>query len=379
VSGEFQSATDNQVLKDRIVSRIRAEGGIAFHDFMEMALYTPELGYYHSPGEKMGTRGDYMTSPEVSSIFGTLVGRQLREMWEIMDRPASFLVVEGGAGSGSLARDILWWAERSAPEFRSSLDYTIVESSEAMMAQQRSKLADAASVIWSEDLPDDIEGCILTNELLDAFPVHRVTVRDGTLHEIFVIWHEDGYFDEELRPPVPEVTAYFERLYVLPGEGCTAEVNLESINWMRSAGRALRRGYVMTFDYGYEAADMFAPWRSDGTLLCFYRHNPSSDPYVRIGKQDMTAHVDFTSLIAAGEEAGLATVALVTQSSFVEQMGIDQAMKPPEGADLEAYYTRRRQVTELLDPGGLGRIKLLVQSKNVPDAALTGLGGPSHA
>jgi SAM-dependent MidA family methyltransferase len=379
VSDEFQSATDNQALKDRIVSRIQAEGGIPFRDFMEMALYTPDLGYYCSPGEKMGARGDYMTSPEASSIFGTLVGRQLREMWDVMNRPASFQVVEGGAGSGSLARDILWWAERSAPEFRSSIEYTLVESSEEMKAQQRSKLADAASVTWSGQLPDDIEGCILTNELLDAFPVHRVTVRDGTLNEIFVIWHEDGYFDEELRPAALDVTAYFERLDLLPGEGCTAEVNLESLNWMRRAGRALRRGFVMTFDYGYDAADLFAPWRSDGTLLCFYRHNPSGDPYVRIGKQDMTAHVDFTSLIAAGEEAGLATVALVTQSRFVEQMGIDQAMKPPEGADLEAYYTRRRQVTELIDPGGLGRIKLLVQSKDVPDVALTGLGDASNA
>lgn len=375
MSDEFQSATDNQALKDRIVSRIQAEGGIAFRDFMEMALYHTKLGYYCAPGEKMGPHGDYMTSPEVSSVFGTLVGRQLREMWEIMDRPGSFQVVEAGAGSGSLARDIFWWAERSAPDFHSSLEYKIVELSEAMRAQQRSKLTDAASVTWSSELPDDIEGCILTNELLDAFPVHRVTVREGTLHEIFVIWHEGGYFDQELRPPAPEVSAYFERLSLLPGEGCTAEVNLESVNWMRRAGRALRRGYVMTFDYGYDAADLFAPWRSDGTLLCFYRHNPGSDPYVRIGKQDMTAHVDFTSLITAGEEASLTTVALTTQTSFVERMGIEAAMKPPEGADLEEYYTRRRQVTELIDPGGLGRIKVLVQSKDVPDSALTGLGG----
>lgn len=373
MSDEFQSATDNQALKDTIVTRIEDEGGIAFRSFMEMALYHPELGYYCSPGEKMGSQGDYMTSPEVSSIFGSLVGRQLREMWEVMDRPATFQVVEAGAGSGSLARDILWWAGRSAPEFADSLEYAIVELSDAMKAQQRSKLA-TAHVTWSDDLPDDIEGCILTNELLDAFPVHRVSLHNGALQEVYVTCR-DGYFDEDLRPPDPDVAAYFDRLGLLPGEGCTAEVNLESVRWMHGAGRALRRGYIMTFDYGYEAADLYAPWREDGTILCFYRHNPSSDPYVRIGRQDMTSHIDFTSLIAAGEESGLTTVGLTTQSSFVEQMGIEEAMSPPEGADLEAYYARRRQVTELLDPGGLGRIKLLVESKGVSDARLTGLGG----
>lgn len=379
MSDEFQSATDNQALKDVLVSRIKAEGHIAFRDFMEIALYHPELGYYCSPGEKMGPQGDYMTSPEVSSIFGTLVGRQLREMWEIMGRPATFQIVEGGAGSGSLARDILWWASRSTPEFAASIEYIIVELSGVMKSLQRSTLARATNVTWTDELPDDIEGCVLTNELLDAFPVHRVTVRDGALREIFVTWHDDGFFEEDLRPPAPEVVSYFELLGLLPGEGCTAEVNLESMRWMQRAGRALRRGYVMTFDYGYAAADLYAPWRTGGTLLCFYRHNASSDPYSRIGKQDMTSHVDFTSLIAAGEQASLTTVGLTDQSSFVERMGIDEAMKPPEGVDLEGYYTRRRQVTELLDPGGLGRIKLLVKSRGVPGDRLRGLGGSPDA
>lgn len=374
---EFQSATDNQSLKDAIVALIDAEGGISFRDFMEMALYHPNLGYYTSSGVKMGHQGDYMTSPESSPIFGTLIGRQLREMWQAMSEPTRFQLVEAGAGSGSLARDILWWAERSAPQFHAALDYTIVERSETMRALQRTKL-DANKLSWSNDLPTDIEGCILTNELLDAFPVHRVAVHDGVLQEAFVIVR-DGFLDHEYRAPAPAVAAYFDRLGLLPGEGCTAEVNLEAERWMLDAGQALRRGFVMTFDYGYEAADLYAPWRADGTLLCFYRHNPSSDPYVRVGKQDMTSHVDFTTLIAAGEEAGLTTLGLTTQSSFVEQMGIDEAIQPPEGADLEAYYTRRRQVTELLDPGGLGRIKLLIQTKGVPDAKLTGLGGAAHA
>lgn len=135
----------------------------------------------------------------------------------------------------------------------------------------------------------------------------------------------------------------------------------------------------MTFDYGYTAEDLYAPWRKDGTLLCFYKHNPSADPYVRVGRQDMTSHIDFTSLIAAGEDAGLTTIGLTNQSSFVERMGIEEAITPPEGTDLESYYARRREVTELLDPAGLGRIKLLVQSKGIQTARLTGLEGYADA
>lgn len=378
VSSEFQSATENQPLRDAIVARIEAEGGISFRDFMEMALYHPELGYYASPGDKMGRHGDYLTSPELSTVFGTLVGRQLREMWEAMDRPAVFQIVEAGAGTGSLCRDILWWARHAAPQFHAATEYTLVDRSEPMRSRQRAVLA-GEQVRWADDLPPGIEGCILTNELLDAFPVHRVTVRDGKLYEIYVVVRE-GFLDSDPRPPDPEIEAYFERLGLLPGEGCTAEVNLEAPRWMRRAGGSLRRGFVMTFDYGYDAEDLYADWRTAGSLLCFYRHNPSSDPYVRVGRQDMTAHVDFTSVIAAGEEAGLKTLGLTNQSRFVELMGIEEAMSlPEEGADLEAYYQRRREVTELLDPGGLGRIKLLIQSKGVPDARLNGLGGETDA
>lgn len=379
VPAEFQSATDNQALRDLIVDRIEREGGISFRDFMETALYHPDLGYYSSPGEKLGPHGDYMTSPEISSVFGTLVGRQLREMWEAMGKPTRFQIVEAGAGTGSLARDILWWDRNTAPELYAATEYTLVERSEAMRTRQSATLAGEPKAEWTAELPSGIEGVILTNELLDAFPVHRVHVQEGRLREMYVVLR-DGFLDEDLRDPDPEVVAYFERLGLLPGEGCTAEVNLEAPRWTRGAGEALRRGFVMTFDYGYEAEDLYAPWRAEGTLLCFYRHNPSSDPYVRVGRQDISAHIDFTSVIAAGEEAGLTTAGLTTQSRFVEKMGIDEAISPPtEGTDLEAYYARRREVTELIDPGGLGRIKLLIQSKGVPDAKLTGLEGDTDA
>lgn len=378
---EFQAATENEALKEAILARIAAEGPIPFRDFMAMALYHPQHGYYTSRREKMGRQGDYLTSPEVSPIFGALLGRQIREMWQAMGEPTSFSLVEVGAGTGQLCLDILRWARRSAPDFLAALSYRIVEMSPALRERQRLALEEEPQarerVAWEERLPEGMEGCILSNELLDSFPVHRVARREGRLWEVYVGW--DGRrFREELGPlSTGEIEDYFRRLGLLPGEGCRAEVNLEALRWMGEAGRSLARGFVLTLDYGYEAAELFAPWRRDGTLLCFYRHNPSGDPYARLGRQDMTSHVDFTCLRRAGEEAGLQTVGLVPQGEFLQNLGIGEALSPPgeDGLTLEEYYARRRAVLELIDPAGLGRIRVLIQSKGVGPCRLSGLSG----
>lgn len=375
---EFEAATENASLKETIVRRVLAEGGIPFRDFMAMALYEPELGYYTSRRQQMGRGGDYVTSPETGPIFGALVGRQLRQMWELLERPRQFTVVEAGAGSGALCRDILRWAGRAAPDFQAAIQYTIVETSAVLVEGQSSLLAAEGlkpRVRWEDHLPAEITGCILSNELLDSFPVHRVAVEDGVLREVYVNWDGQRFVEELREPSTPAIEAYFHNLGLLPGEGCRAEVNLDSVRWMGQAAAALKRGFVLTFDYGYEAAELYAPWRRSGTLLCFYRHNPSTDPYVRIGRQDMTAHVDFTSLRRAGEDGGLTTLGLVSQSDFLINLGISDAARPPAAGetDLEEYYARRRAVIELIDPSGLGRLRVLVQSKGVETARLSGL------
>ncbi len=370
----------NQALKETIIARIEREGPINFCDFMEMALYAPKLGYYTSRRENIGRSGDYVTSPEVSPIFGAMLGRQLREMWETLGKPPSFDVVEAGAGNGVLARDILRWARRAAPDFNDSLRYTIVETSDAPAARQRETLEAAAlqgRVGWQMELPRGVEGCILSNELLDAMPVHRVAVRGGEINEIYVTW-DGAAFREEFRPTsTGDIETYFDRLGLRPGEGCEAEVNLAACAWVQSAAAALGRGYLLTFDYGYDAADLYAPWRTHGTLLCFHRHNPSDDPYVRLGRQDITTHIDFTTIRRTGEDAGLCTLGLVPQSEFLMNLGVPDALPAiGEGeTNLEEYYVRRRAVVELVDPAGLGRIKVLVQARGISKAALTGLRG----
>ena len=379
----LDSSTENAALKEMIVARIASEGAISFREFMALALYHPSLGYYSSWRGKMGRDGDYLTSPEVSPMFGLLIGLQLQEMWAEMGRPSRFQVVEVGAGTGALCHDLLRWMRRSAPGLFRAVDYVIVEVSSFLVERQRMSLEGEPEVgervRWLEVLPLEIEGCVLSNELLDSMPVHRVGVQDSRLKEVFVAW-DDRCFVEELGAPALAVEAYFQRLGLLPGEGCRAEVNLDALAWMERAAGALRRGYLLTLDYGYEAPEMFAPWRREGTLACFHLHTINDDPYARLGRQDMTSHVDFTSLRRVGEAAGLQTLGLISQADFLARLGIaDLVSSLNEGEmGLEEYYARRRAATELLDPAGLGRVRILLQSKGVSGTALIGLGRDSR-
>jgi SAM-dependent MidA family methyltransferase len=379
VPDDFDSITESAPLVAELRARIAADGPITFRTFMEAALYHPRYGYYTTSTGSMSRGGDYVTSPEVHPVFGALVAKQIREMWDVMSRPARFDIVEAGGGFGLLARDILRWAHAHDEAFAAALRYRLVEVSPALRRRQQETLAELdlppGSVDWPDTLPAGIDGVVLSNELIDAFPVHRV-VREGTeLREVYVDV-EDGRFADRLGAPSdPAIARYFDDLGLLPGESCFAEVNLDAVSWIGGVASALWRGYVLTFDYGYEAVDLYAPWRRDGTLLCFYRQSASSDPYQRIGKQDMTASVDFTTLRAAGERAGLATLGITDQSAFLVRMGIGEgiaAVAQERPGEMEEYFARRRVVMDLIDPGRLGRIKVLLQGKDVPDAPLRG-------
>ncbi len=385
-SEEFESTTENELLKAAVRERIEREGRITFQQFMALALYHPQHGYYSSAREKMGREGDYLTSPEVHPIFGHLVAKQLRQMWEVMGRPSRFDILEMGAGTGLLCRDVLRWAERQATDFLAALRYRLRETSEELALRQRRTLAElgatADKATWeesSEPAEGSVEGCVLSNELVDSFPLHRVAMEGGELREVYVVWREGGFQEEIDTPSTPELAAYFEALGLWPGEGCRAEVNLAAIDWMRQVGRALSRGFVLTFDYGYGAEELYAPWRRDGTLLCFYRHSAGNDPYRRLGRQDMTSHVDFTTLIRTGREQGLEPLGLTRQERFLAALGIGDALaQGPDARGMEEYYARRRAVTELMDSAGLGRIRVLVQEKGIGQCALSGLEGAEH-
>lgn len=369
----FGSSTENAVLRQHITTELQVHGLLTFRQFMQFALYHPEEGYYRRR-EPVGARGDYLTSPELHPLFGALLRRQLAELWAALDRPAEFAIAEVGAGSGALARAILGIPE---DDFGAALRYVIVEPEQRLRELQVRTLGSLADAVqWREALSAGLpaaSGCVLSNELIDSFPVHRVVVREGRLREIWVGMEHGRLVDVEGELSTPELAAYFARLGLLPGEGCVAEVNLAAPAWVAEAAAAIERGIVLTLDYGYPAHQLFAPWRRQGTLLCYARHTVHTDPYIRIGQQDLTAHVDFTSLAAAGEAAGLQTLGFTSQQRFLASLGIEEALQGgPGDAGLEEFLARRRAVADLLNPEGLGRLRVLLQGKHAGSPALRG-------
>ncbi len=368
--------TEMTTTEAAIREAIARQGPITFRQFMEMALYSAPGAYYASGAGQLGAHGDYFTSPEIHPSFGALVARQVEQVWAVMDRPEQFVVVEMGAGSGAMARDILSYAARWSPDFHRAIRYEIVERNPELARRQQQAIAElgnaGTSVTWltSEEpalRPASVDGSVLSNELPDAFPVHRVVVNDGEIKEIFVTVRDGRLSEIEAAPSTPALAAYFDRLGFLPPEGARVEVNLDSLAWIRRVATGLRRGAAITIDYGYSARDLYSERHMDGSLLCFYRHTLCDNPYVRVGLQDMTTHVDFTSLIMEAEAAGLQTAGLTTQHAFLSALGIDHFVASLRGAGLRAsdYDANRLAIHELMDPDGLGKVKVLIQQKEL--------------
>ncbi|HEY3197582.1 MAG TPA: SAM-dependent methyltransferase [Nitrospirales bacterium] len=363
-------------LVQKLIARIEREGPISFADFMEMALYDPEFGYYVREA-RIGAAGDYWTSPEVHRIFAELVGRQITQASGVIAPDGPFMVIEIGAGNGTFAGNLLKALKREHPALADRLQYLIIERSAALEQRQRDYLGplqeEGIPIRWLRDLADlssgAVTGVIFSNELVDAFPVHRVVQRRVGLQELFVDWSGRGFTEIEAPPGTPALERYFERLGVRLEEGQQAEINLEALSWMRQVAACLSKGIVLTIDYGHTAADLYSPVRKTGTLLCYYRATVCDDPYIRIGQQDMTAHVDFTSLALTGREAGLEVTGFTNQVHFLLGLGIESAFR-----DLEPESTDSESMRRLLRPDGMGStFKVLLQHKGIPAPALDGL------
>jgi SAM-dependent MidA family methyltransferase len=328
----------------------------------------------------LGWSGDYYTSSDVHPVLARALAAQVRQMDALLNRPDPFVMVEMGAGKGIFARDFLAACERLDDSLSRRLRYVIVERSPAMQASQRRHLApwlrDQGRVCWLSHLSqmdtDTVVGALFSNELIDAFPVHRVTMRDGALHEVYV-GYDGGRFDERLRPIAdPDLDDHLRRLSAMGisfEEGAYAELNLDAIGWIKDVARVLNRGFVVTIDYGHAAADLYAPERRRGTLLCYYHHTASEDPYDRVGLQDMTAHVDFTSLAAVGEAEGLRLTGFTNQMSLLVGLGVEQMLD-----SLEPGSAEFQSIVRLLRPEGMGRtFKVLIQHKGLESPQLDGL------
>ena len=352
--------------------QIDAEQGITFARFMNHALYHPDDGYYTSSRTRIGKQGDFFTSSSVHSCFGRLIARQLEQMWQLLGGK-DVVVAEQGAGEGHLAVDVLDAVREEFPAFYARLRYRIVEISDDARQRQKETLRQhlgADRVNWCdlEDL-EGMRGCLLSNELVDAFPVHLVQTVAGELREIYVVNQGDG-FAEELRPPsTSQLGEYFEQIGIAPAEGNRCEVNLAARDWMAQVADVLGEGFVLTIDYGYPAKDLYAPQRHAGTLLCYHKHQTNENPYQHVGCQDITAHVDFTTLQQVGLQHGLETLYFGHQYQFLMGLGFLELlmqMQSRETDPIKAQALRMSMKRLILPEAGMGEsFKVLVQGKGV--------------
>lgn len=361
---------------------ITREGRITFAHFMELALFSSSGGYYSVLRSRRGVAEpagrDYFTAPMAHPLFGHLLSMQLAEVWDLLDRPAPFWIVEPGSGDGLLARDILSGLERLAPDCFAAARYVLADRAAPNTGE--APTSGALQRIVTAGLPlRGVAGCVLSNELLDAFPVHRFQVSDGAPQEVYVTLRH-GRFAEELGPPSSAPLA--ERLQALrraaPGmvEGLRGEVCLALGGWVDEVSCALERAIVLTLDYGDTAERLYSSKRGNGTLQCYYRHTVSGNPYVRVGRQDITAHVDFTALARLGEQAGLSTLGHTTQGQFLRNLGADLFLHTLRSlADQLPQNTiaaNRMAMLELVRPEGFGNFKVLAQGKGLGRVALSG-------
>jgi SAM-dependent MidA family methyltransferase len=358
-------------LGEIIIEKIKKDGPISFHDFMEMALYYPGYGYYTSSSEKIGKNGDYYTSPMVSPVFGILIARQIEEIWKILGEEA-FTIVEYGAGNGKLCYDILEALSKNGSLYN-NLHYCIIEKSPAMQEVEKLLLA-GKPVSWHHDLSEikNFSGCIISNELLDNFSVHQVVKRDK-LMEVQVDY-KDG-FVETLQPASETLVEYFDELKVELPDGFRTEVNLEAINWLSDISKNLKRGYVITIDYGFPAFELYRNYRKEGTIVCYNKHKVSTTPYLNIGSQDITAHVNFSALYHWGQKQGLTCCGFTAQGHFLKALGFKDQVKDmlvqPASKMPDIRKLLFLEETLLYEMGQ--KFKVLVQQKGIAQYNLTGL------
>lgn len=322
-----------------------AGGAISFERFMELALYHPEHGYYRKPG-RIGPQGDFLTSPAIHPMFGWAVAGWCREIWERLGKPEKFTIIEPGAGEGRLASAILDWAEGRDDGFRDALEYVALEPNAR---------GNDSRVRWTEPPLEPVaHGVVVSNELFDAFPVRLFEGTGRGPVEIGVGW--DGSRFVEVRMGVASIDG-------APTQG-RFEVNSHAYPAMRSLCQLVERGAVLTFDYGYPQEELWAEWRRNGTLLCFYRHTAHEDPYIHVGEQDMTTHVNLSELMAAADDEGMDVHGPVSQAEFLLALGLGGLVDAARN-ELAEYFSRRRALEELTDSGGLGRVRVLASTRGI--------------
>ena len=360
-------SSDAQALSDQltalIANEIRLSGDrISFARYMELALYAPGLGYYSAGSPKLGRSGDFVTAPEMSPLFARCVARQLVQL----QGEGLRTILEIGAGSGALAADVLlaMAALGSVPDA-----YWILELSGDLRERQKATLAATlaehaptllARVQWLDALPHAFEGVVLANEVLDATPAHVVATCGGEILEAFVKVdgdpHSFHWFEASPSEAVRRATETIPIPIHLPGDNYRTEINLTARALVTSLARLLTRGVMLFIDYGFPAREFYHPQRSQGTLMCHYRHHAHDDPFAFVGLQDITTHVDFSAIAAAALDGGAALLGYTSQAQFLINCGITELLSATPASDTRAYAPLAAQAQKLLSPAEMGEL-----------------------
>jgi SAM-dependent MidA family methyltransferase len=351
-----------------IADKIKRNGPISFAEYMSLALYHPRLGYYCSDRQKLGFSGDFYTSCTLTPAFGYAVAEQLLEMWRVSGI-RDFTIIEYGAGTGDLCAAILAFFSWQN-DLPGSLDYCIIEISPNLREVQQRRLT--SNVRWVDDIVhiSGFEGAVISNELIDNFPVHRVVMQEE-LQEIRVDYRQG--LCEALLPASEELRKYFDDLKVKLPRGFKTEVCLAAGEWVRSIARAIRKGFVLTIDYGYLSGDLYSAERAGGTIVSYFHHQVVEDLYANIGMQDISAHVNFSALAFYGMHNGLLLTGFREQGPFLRALGFEQKLRNlRDVADPVAAIKKENVISQTI-LGDMGRkFKVLIQHKDLPQLTLKG-------
>ena len=350
----------------KIRDLIKNNGRITFAEFMEIVLFYPNLGYYTS-GINI-TDLDYYTAPTTHPSFGALLAFQLKQVWDLIGQPDQFHILEMGSGSGMLRQTILEYSEKLNASFRRSIEYISIDyrSPSILISDKDTNFVRAESIPFK-----GLNGCILSNELIDAFPVHRIVVNNGNIQEIFLEINGNGEIEEVLdAPSTSEIEESLEPFIADLPSKFIGEVNLKQLSWVENVTSSLNKGLILTIDYGGLANQIYSEANALGTLRCYYRHEYVQNPYIRLGSQDMTSLVNFTPIMQRGESIGLRIAGFSSQRDFLINLGFNNLMDNLRTRSLPQRQSdsNRMAMLNLIKPGSMGDFRVLAQVKGMNDS-----------
>ena len=361
-------------LTNLIIAEIESAGGwIGFDRYMALALYQPGLGYYSNGKPVFGSVGDFVTAPELTPLFGAALSRQVGS-WLAVAAAEDPLVIEFGAGSGALASQLLNALDRQG---FAGLRYRIVELSADLQRLQRQTIAArlpqmVAQVEWLDAMPAEFSGVVVGNEVLDAMPVRSFEWDGMRLLEAGVAV-TDGDLCWSGRPADARLEAMVAGLGVDPGTWhlpYRSELCPQQAAWLATVAQAMRAGAILLLDYGFPAAEYYHPQRVGGTLMSHYRHRSLTDPFVWPGLQDITAHVDFSRLLAAGEAAGLQPLGYTSQARFLLNCGLLDELEALPRDEQRLWFSQAQAVQRLVSEAEMGELfKAIAFGKQMPASA----------